>query len=80
MDKSTSNPIITFLLVITPVFADCTEPYYIEANVLSNGDMEIRELKVLSGDYNGLSTNLKYQNNYQKQQQLALIYYPSLSY
>ena len=55
--------IFTFLLFTTPVFADGTKPYYIEANIKSNGDMEVRELKVLSGDYNGFSTNLRYKNN-----------------
>ena len=55
--------LFTFLLFTTPVFADGTDPYYIEANILSNGDMEVRELKVLGGEYNGLNTNLRYRNN-----------------
>ena len=55
--------IFTFFLSITPIYAEGTEPYYFEANILGNGDMEVRELKVLSGDYNGISTNLRYKNN-----------------
>ena len=45
------------------VFADSTTNYFIEANIKENGDMEVRELKVMDGNYNGFSTTLRYKNN-----------------
>lgn len=54
--------LILFLFPIN-VFADGTDKYYIEANVLSNGDMEVKELKILEGTYNGIETILRFDNN-----------------
>ncbi len=54
--------LILFLFPIN-VFADGADKYYIEANVLSNGDMEVKELKILEGTYNGIETILKFDNN-----------------
>ena len=52
------------LLICFPmlVFANGTEKYYIEANILSNGDMDVKELKILSGTYNGIETKLSFRN------------------
>jgi uncharacterized membrane protein len=56
--------ILFFALLLLPVavHASTTDKYYIEATVKANGDMEVKELKVLAGDYNGLYTNLRYAN------------------
>lgn len=55
--------LLSLLLFPLAVLADGTDKYYIEANILSNGDMEVKELKILSGSYNGIETTLKYKNN-----------------
>lgn len=44
-------------------YADGTTTYYIEANIQSNGDMDVRELKVLDGEYNGIKTTLRYKSD-----------------
>lgn len=56
--------ILFFLLLLVPtiVYADTTDKYYIEATIKENGDMAVKELKILAGDYNGLYTNLRYAN------------------
>lgn len=54
--------LISFCLIL-PVNASGTEKYYIEANILENGDMQVKELKKLSGSYNGVKTTLRYSNN-----------------
>ena len=56
--------IILLFLICFPVFvnADGTDKYYIEANILENGNMEVKELKILSGSYNGIETKLRYLN------------------
>jgi len=56
--------ILFFILLLVPivVHADTTDTYYIEATIKENGDMDVKELKVLAGDYNGLYTNLRYAN------------------
>ena len=51
------------LFVSYPVYADGTSTYYIEADIQSNGDMNVKELKILDGEYNGISTTLRYMNN-----------------
>ena len=51
------------LFVSYPVYADGTSTYYIEADIQSNGDMNVKELKILDGEYNGISTTLRYRNN-----------------
>lgn len=55
--------LITLLLFPLAVFADGTDKYYIEANILSNGDMQVRELKILEGTFNGHETSLRYKNS-----------------
>jgi len=55
--------LLMFICFVLPVKADGTKTYYIEANILSNGDMQVKELKKLSGTYNGVKTTLRYSNN-----------------
>lgn len=55
--------IFMFLCFTFPVSAAGTEKYYIEANILENGDMQVKELKKLSGTYNGVKTTLRFSNN-----------------
>lgn len=56
--------ILFFILLLLPiaVHASTTDKYYIEATVKANGDMEVKELKLLAGEYNGIYTNLRYTN------------------
>lgn len=44
-------------------YADGTSRYYIEVNVLENGDAEVKELKLMDGYYNGYKTNIRYKTN-----------------
>lgn len=55
--------IFIFLCFTCPVNAQGTKTYYIEANILENGDMQVKELKDLSGNYNGVKTTIRYSNN-----------------
>jgi len=55
--------IFMFLCFVSPISAAGTEKYYIEANILENGDMKVKELKKLTGTYNGVKTTLRYSNN-----------------
>ncbi|MBQ7140379.1 MAG: DUF2207 domain-containing protein [Bacilli bacterium] len=59
--------IFLFFSFVLNVSADGTSTYYIEANIQSNGDMQVKELKILDGNYNGVKTNLRFQNPYLKQ-------------
>lgn len=56
--------IIGVLVIITPkiVFADGINNYYINATILSNGDLEVEEYFELDGYYNGMERILKYKN------------------
>lgn len=54
--------LFVFLIGSPFVYAEGTTKYYIEANIQSNGDMQVKELKELDGQYNGFSTNLRYKN------------------
>ena len=58
--------IFLFFSFILGVNADGTSTYYIEANIQSNGDMQVKELKILDGKYNGIKTNLRFQNPFLK--------------
>ncbi len=51
-----------FLFFCFPLFAlaNGTDKYYIEANILSNGDMQVKELKIMSGTYSGFETEIRY--------------------
>lgn len=44
-------------------YAEGTSRYYIEVNVLENGDAEVKELKLMDGYYNGYKTNIRYKTN-----------------
>ena len=55
--------LLAFLLLPILVYADGTTYYYIEANVLSNGDMQIKEVRLMNGSYNGYLVSLKYKNS-----------------
>lgn len=55
--------VLFFLIFQIKVSAEGTSTYYIEANVLNNGDLQIRELKVLDGEYNGIKTTLRYKSD-----------------
>lgn len=55
--------ILITLFITKPVYADGTSTYYIEADIQSNGDMNVKELKILDGEYNGISTTLRYKND-----------------
>ena len=57
------SAIILFLIFCLRVNASGTTSYFIEANILDNGDMQIRELKMLDGEYNGISTKLRYKTS-----------------
>ena len=54
--------LFVFLVASPIVQAQSTTKYYIEANIQSNGDMQVKELKELDGEYNGFSTNLRFKN------------------
>ncbi len=54
---------ITFFIFNIVCFAEGTSTYYIEANIQNNGDMNVRELKVLDGEYNGVKTTLRYRSD-----------------
>ena len=49
--------IVTFLFLIIPINALAYEEgitsYYIDATVLDNGDVNVKELIVLNGSFNG---------------------------
>ena len=55
--------LFVFLVASPIVQAQGTTKYYIEANIQSNGDMQVKELKELDGEYNGFSTNLKFKDS-----------------
>ena len=55
--------LLAFLLLPILVYADGTTYYYIEANVLSNGDMQVKEVRLMNGSYNGYLVSLKYKNS-----------------
>lgn len=52
-------------IMLLPIFvyADGTTRYYIEVNVLDNGDAEVKELKLMDGEYNGYKTDIRYKSN-----------------
>ena len=57
--------IIGLLLVAFPnfVYADQTTKYYIEVDILDNGDANVKELKLMDGIYNGYKTNIRYKSD-----------------
>ena len=55
---------ILFLFLILPFYVNATvENYYMEATVLNNGDVKVREIFGLDGTYNGFDRELYYGNN-----------------
>ena len=56
--------IILFLLLIMPFYVNATvENYYMEATVLNNGDIKVKEVFGLDGEYNGFDRELYYGGN-----------------
>lgn len=57
--------LFSLFIMLLPIFvyADGTTRYYIEVNVLDNGDAEVKELKLMDGEYNGYKTNIRYKSN-----------------
>lgn len=55
--------LITLLIFPLGVMAEGTDKYYIEANVLSNGDMMVSELKILEGTFNGHESIINFKND-----------------
>lgn len=57
--------LFSLFIMLLPIFvyADGTTRYYIEVNVLGNGDAEIKELKLMDGEYNGYKTDIRYKSN-----------------
>lgn len=61
--------ILFIVLLFTPVFVyakdidyDITD-YYVKANILDNGDMEVNEIIVLDGTFNGYERDIAFKNN-----------------
>lgn len=57
--------LFSIFIMFLPIFvyADGTTRYYIEVNVLDNGDAEVKELKLMDGEYNGYKTDIRYKSN-----------------
>lgn len=57
--------LFSIFIMLLPIFvyADGTTRYYIEVNVLDNGDAEVKELKLMDGEYNGYKTDIRYKSN-----------------
>lgn len=57
--------LFSLFIMLLPIFvyAEGTTRYYIEVNVLDNGDAEIKELKLMDGEYNGYKTDIRYKSN-----------------
>lgn len=61
--------VIVTILLIFPIFASASEVnyditnYYINADILTNGDMKVTEVIVLDGTFNGYIRDIKYEND-----------------
>lgn len=55
--------VLTSFMFMGVSFADTTKSYFIKADILQNGDMEVTELKILDGAYNGILTELNYSSS-----------------
>lgn len=57
--------LFSLFIMLLPIFvyADGTTRYYIEVNVLDNGDAEVKELKLMDGEYNGYKIDIRYKSN-----------------
>lgn len=57
--------IILILFLFLPFYVNATvENYYMEATILDNGDISVKEVFGLDGSYNGFDRKLIYGNNY----------------
>lgn len=60
----------TFLFLVIPQSIKASsygiENYYIDATIKSNGDLYVKELFILNGDYNGMERIIDFQNPYAK--------------
>ena len=59
--------IVTFLFLVIPINTLASEEgitsFYIDATVLGNGDVNVKELIVLNGSFNGFERIINYKNN-----------------
>lgn len=55
--------IVSFFSFCFKVTASDISNYYININILNNGDIKVQEVRQLNGYYNGIITNLNYKNN-----------------
>ena len=54
---------VLFIVIPVKVNAYGIENYYINANALENGDLEVEEYYYLNGDYNGTTREILYKND-----------------
>lgn len=56
--------LLFFILLLVPsvVLADGIDDYYINATILSNGDLEVEEYFSVTGEYNGFERIIEYKN------------------
>jgi len=64
------NKYLKLLFIVVSFFSFCFKVnagdisnYYININILNNGDIKVQEVRKLNGYYNGIITNLNYKNN-----------------
>ena len=59
--------IVTFLFLVIPIntlaYEEGITSFYIDATVLGNGDVNVKELIVLNGSFNGFERIINYKNN-----------------
>lgn len=61
--------ILFIILLFAPIFVYAEEidyditDYYVKANILDNGDMEVNEIIVLDGTFNGYERDIAFKNN-----------------
>ena len=53
---------LVFPFVVNAADYDITD-FYVKANILQNGDLEVNELIVLDGDFNGYERDILYANS-----------------
>ena len=56
--------LLFLILLFSPLIVSAsTELYYIDAFIKEDGGMDVREIKILRGEYNGIETILSYKND-----------------
>ena len=56
--------LLFLILLFSPLIVSAsTELYYIDAIIKEDGSMDVREIKILKGEYNGIETVLSYKND-----------------